>query len=145
LFEGDGLARNDFVRNVLDKIGLTHELIEIGAQVARVMIELFAGLRPEHEFFEEFGFISADELPIFEGILKRMEGAGVEALLQPPRERLLSLAFRLVAARDPLDLIDEKIQQRILEARRVFAEELPEELHGAVEFFDPERYNAAAP
>ena len=52
------------------------------------MIELFAGLRPEHEFFEEFGFISADDLPGFESILKRMERAGVESLLQPPRERL---------------------------------------------------------
>ena len=73
-----------------------------------------------------------------------MEGAGVESLLQPPRERLLSLAFKLVAARDPLDLIDEEMQRRILEARRAFAAGLPEDLRGAVEFFDPERYNAAA-
>ena len=143
-FEGDELARNAFVKSVLDESGLTHDLIRIGAQVARMMIELFSGLRPEHEFFEEFGFISADDLPVFEGILKRMEGAGVEALLQPPRERLLSLAFKLVAARDPLELIDEKIQLRLLEARHAFAERLPEDLRGAVEFFDPERYNAAA-
>jgi ABC-type transport system involved in cytochrome bd biosynthesis fused ATPase/permease subunit len=108
------------------------------------MIELFSGLRPEHEFFEEFGFLSADDLPVFEGILKRMEMAGIERLLQPPRERLLSLAFKLVAARDPLDLIDEKMQQRILQASRAFAEGLPEDLRGSVEFFDPERYNAAA-
>ena len=72
--------------------------------------ELFAGLRPEHEFFEEFGFISADDLPGFESILKRMERAGVESLLQPPLERLLSLALKLVAARDPLDLLDDKMQ-----------------------------------
>jgi putative ABC transport system ATP-binding protein len=143
-FEGDELARNPFVKSVLDEVGLTHDLIQIGAQVARMMIELFSGLRPEHEFFEEFGFVSADDLPVFEGILKRMEGAGVEALLQPPRERLLSLAFKLVAARDPLDLIDEKIQQRLLEARRAFAERLPEDLRRAVEFFDPDKYNAAA-
>jgi putative ABC transport system ATP-binding protein len=144
-FEGDGLARNAYVQGVLDKVGLSHDLVEVGAQVARMMIELFAGLRPEHEFFEEFGFISSDDLPGFESILKRMERAGVESLLQPPRERLLSLAFKLVAARDPLDLLDEKMQQRILEARHVFAEGLPADVRGAVEFFDPERYNAAAP
>jgi putative ABC transport system ATP-binding protein len=144
-FDGDGLARNSYVQSVLDKVGLAHDLIEVGAQVARMMIELFTGLRPEHEFFEEFGFISADDLPGFESILKRMEMAGVESLLQPPRERLLSLALKLVAARDPLDLIDEKMQQRILEARRAFAEGLPQDLRGSVEFFDPERYNAAAP
>jgi putative ABC transport system ATP-binding protein len=143
-FEGDGLARNAYVRKVLDEVRLTHDLLEVGAGVARMMIELFTGLRPEHALFEEFSFISADDLPVFEGILKRMETAGVEKLLQPPRERLLSLAFKLVAARDPLDLIDEKMQQRILEARRAFAAGLPEELRGSVEFFDPERYNAAA-
>jgi len=145
VFEGDGLARNAYVQTVLDTVGLTHDLIEVGAQVARMMIELFAGLRPEHEFFEEFSFVSADDLPGFESILKRMERAGVESLLQPPRERLLSLAFKLVAARDPLDLIDEKMQQRILEARRAFAADLPEDLRGSVEFFDPKRCNAAAP
>jgi len=144
-FEGDNLARNPYVQTVLDGVGLSHDLIEVGAQVARMMIELLAGLRPEHEFFEEFGFISADDLPQFETILKRMEMAGVESLLQPPREKLLSIAFKLIAARDPLELIDEKMQQRILEARRVFAQGLPDNLRGSVEFFDPERYNAAAP
>jgi ABC-type multidrug transport system fused ATPase/permease subunit len=143
-FEGDGLARNAYVQKVLDEIGLTHDLLEVGAGVARMMIELFTGLHSEHALFEEFSFISADDLPVFEGILKRMEIAGVENLLQPPRERLLSLAFKLVAARDPLDLIDEKMQQRILETRRAFAAGLPQELQGSVEFFDPERYNAAA-
>jgi putative ABC transport system ATP-binding protein len=143
-FEGEGVARNPYVHSVLDKVGLTRDLVDIGAQVARVMIELFAGLRPEHQFFEEFGFVSADDLPDFESILNRMERAGFESLLQPPRERLLSLAFKLIAARDPLDLIDEKMEQRILEARLVFAAGLPEDLRGAVEFFDVERYNAAA-
>jgi len=143
-FEGDGLARNAYVQDVLDQVGLTHDLLEVGAGVARMMIELFSGMHPEHGLVEEFSVVSADDLPVFEGILKRMEIAGVENLLQPPRERLLSLALKLVAARDPLDLIDEQMQQRILEARRAFASGLPQELQGSVEFFDPERYNAAA-
>ena len=143
-FEGDALARSPYVKSVLDRAGLTHDLLEVGAGVARMMIELFSGVRPEQGFFDEFSFISADDLPVFEGILKRMEMAGAEHLLQPPRERLLSLAFKLVAARDPLDLIDEEMQQRILEARRVFASGLPAELRGSVEFFEPRRYNAAA-
>ncbi|MBO0735485.1 MAG: ATP-binding cassette domain-containing protein [Alphaproteobacteria bacterium] len=144
-FEGDGLARNAYVTSVLDQAGLTGDLLRIGAEVARMMTELFAGLRPEHEFFEEFGLISADDLPAFESILKRMENAGVESLMQSPRERLLSLALKLIATRDPLELIDESMQRRILQARRLFAEGLPENLRGSVEFFDPGRYNTAAP
>ncbi len=36
------------------------------------------------------------------------------------------------------------MQQRILEARHVFRRDLPEEAEDQIEFFDPERYNAAA-
>ena len=39
--------------------------------------------------------------------------------------------------------MDEALQAKILKARAIFAEKLPEDLKGAVEFFDPERYNAA--
>jgi ABC-type multidrug transport system ATPase subunit len=41
-------------------------------------------------------------------------------------------------------VLDEHIQQRILEARAAFRRDLPEELTGQIEFFDAERYNAAA-
>ena len=73
VFEGDGLARNAYVQSVLDRVGLTGDLVEVGSQVARIMVELLAGLRPEHEFFEEVGLISAGDLPVFDRILVRME------------------------------------------------------------------------
>ena len=44
-------------------------------QVAETMIELFADLPPEHEFFEQFSFISATDLPEFAAILERF-GSG---------------------------------------------------------------------
>ncbi len=144
IFEGEGLARNSYVQSVLDRLGLTSELVEVGAQLARIMVELLAGLRPEHEFFEELGLLGAEDLPLLERILARMEKAGVQGLAPEERARLVALAFKLVAARDPLGLVDEGLQQRILRARQAFAENLPEKLQGSVEFFDPERYNAAA-
>jgi energy-coupling factor transporter ATP-binding protein EcfA2 len=133
------------VQSVLDRAGLTGDLVEVGTQVARVMVELLAGLRPERQFFEEVGLISAEDLPVFERILMRIEKTGVEALSPEENVRLVSLAFKLVAARDPLGLVDDNLQQRILQARQVFAGNLPRELKGSVEFFDPDRYNAAAP
>jgi putative ABC transport system ATP-binding protein len=145
VFEGDGLARDAYVQSVLDRAGLTGDLVVVGTQVARIMVELLAGLRPEHEFFEEVGLISAEDLPVFQRILTRMEKTDAEGLLSEEKSRLVSLAFKLVAARDPLGLVDDDLQQRILQARQIFAENLPEELKGSVEFFDPDRYNAAAP
>jgi putative ABC transport system ATP-binding protein len=55
------------------------------------------------------------------------------------------LALRLVAARDRLGLIDDATRRRVVAARHAFAAGLPEDFQGAVEFFDPERYNAAMP
>ncbi len=143
-FEGDGLARNLYVRSVLDAQGLRPDLIRIGVQLARTSVELFAGVRPEHQFFEEFSFLGAEDLPEFERIVTRIDKLGIDNLLPEERARLIGLALRLVGARDPLGLLDETVQRRILAARRSFAAGLPEELRGSVEFFDPERYNTAA-
>ena len=41
-------------------------------------------------------------------------------------------------------LIDESFEARVVEARRHFSANLPAGLRGAIEFFDPARYNAAA-
>ena len=59
-FDFEALADNAYVLSVLDKIGLTEELIEIGREVAAMMTEMFADLPPDHEFFEQFSFISAE-------------------------------------------------------------------------------------
>jgi ABC-type multidrug transport system fused ATPase/permease subunit len=40
--------------------------------------------------------------------------------------------------------MDEAMLRRVLEARHLFRAELPEDMRGQIEFFDPERYNAAA-
>jgi putative ABC transport system ATP-binding protein len=145
VFEGEALVGNAYVQSVLDREGLTEPLLAAGAQVARTMVELFAQIRPEHEFFEEFSFIGAEELPVFERILGRIDTAGMDALPPRERERLLWVAMKLVAARNRLGLVDEDMQRQILRARHSFAEGLPDHLRGSVEFFDPAHYNRAAP
>ena len=110
VFEGEGLAHNSYAQSVLDRFGLCSELVEVGTKVARIMVELLAGLRPEHEFFEEVGLIGAEDLPVFERILTRMEKVGVRGLAREEKARFVSLAFNLVAARDPLGLVDEGLQ-----------------------------------
>jgi putative ABC transport system ATP-binding protein len=143
-FDFDQLAHNNYVLRVLDKVGLTKDLVSTGAEVAQTMIELFADLPPEHEFFEQYSFISASDLPEFQAILARVGKSGLDKLKAEDRTRLLSLPFKLVVARHRLGLLDEALQARILEARRVFAEDLPEGMRRQIEIFDASRYNAAA-
>ncbi len=143
-FEFDALAGNTYVRQVLTKVGLIEDLIETGKEVAETMVELFADLPSDHAFFEQFSFISADDLPEFKAILGRIGKGGAAALNRADRAQLLSLPFRLVPARHRLDVLDEEMQQRLLEARRVFRADLPPEAQDEIAFFDAERYNAAA-
>lgn len=140
-FDVDRLAENAYVLGVLDKVGLTETLVEVGREVATTMIELFADLPPGHEFFEQFSFISSEDLPEFQALLGRVEGRG--AMAPQDRARLLTLPFKLIEARHRLGLLNDNIKARVLEARRIFREELPDSAHRAIEFFDPEAYNAA--
>ena len=143
-FDLENLAANEYVLSVLRQAELYEDFLDVGRQVAETMVEIFADLPPGHEFFEQFSFIESDDLPEFQAILARAEHKALGELSEEDRAHLLSLPFKLVPARHRLGLIDESRRQRLLEARRLFARNLPDDLKGSVEFFDPERYNAAA-
>lgn len=143
-FAIDGLANNAYLRQVLDRAGLTHDLVELGRKVAETMVEIFAGLPPSHEFFERYSFISADDLPEFQLALGRAARQSAGEMRPDDRDRLLALPFKLVPARHRLAVIDDAFKARLLEARNIFRRDLPAALEGAIAFFDPERYNGAA-
>ncbi|MDX6751516.1 ABC transporter ATP-binding protein [Geminicoccaceae bacterium 1502E] len=142
-FDIDNLARHPYVRRVLRETGLLDTLLEVGLQVAETMVELFADLPPEHEYFRQFSFIAPDELPDYRALVTRADRERLGELDEADRQRLLSLPFKLIPTRHRLGLVEEPLQERILEARRWFRDHLPEDLQGAVAFFDPARYNEA--
>jgi ABC-type multidrug transport system fused ATPase/permease subunit len=141
-FELEQLAEDPYVQSVLDRTGLTADFVEIGRKVAETMIELFADLPPDHEFFQQYSFIAADDLPAYRQLVTPSARDG--ALSRRDQQRLLSLPFMLITERHRLGLIDAAMQQRILDARHAFAAGLPESLKGAIAFFDEERLNPAA-
>ncbi len=143
-FDIDRLAGHPFVRRVIRDAGLDGPLLEVGRQLAETMVELFADLPPGHPFFDQFSFFGSDEMPEYQQLLGRTAGQTAEAMRPEDRQRLRSLPFRLIPARHRLGLLGEDIRSRVLKAREIFADTLPEPLRGAVEFFDPGRYNRAA-
>ena len=143
-FDMDRLAENLYVIDLLEREGLIDVLLDTGQQIASTMTELFADLPPGHPFFEQFSFISAEDLPEYQAILTRINRDGIATLRPEERTMLLSLPFKVSPARHRLGVIDHDLQQRILKARQAFAASLPEEFRGMVEFFDVNGYNAAA-
>jgi ABC-type iron transport system FetAB ATPase subunit len=143
-FQLETIAENEYVLSILDQVGLTETFLETGRKVASTMLELFADLPPGHEFFDQFSFISHDELPEFQSLVARADKQGHDALKPEDRQRLMSLPFKLIPSRHRLGVIGEDMQEKLLEARRLFAADLPKDLTKSVAFFDAEEYNAAA-
>ena len=143
-FDMEALGSNVHVVNVLDQIGLTEKMIEIGFAAASTMAEIFADVPADHELFQQYAFISAEELQEFQALLTRVDREKLAEAREEDRTALLSMPFKLVPARHRLGLIDDEIMDKILEGRRVFRETLPEDMASAVEFFDAEHYNSAS-
>ena len=143
-FEMERLAAHPYVQRIIEQAGLTTTLAGVGLQLASTMVELFADLPPDHEYFRQFSFIGADDLPEYRTLIGRIDANRLDALSAGDRERLISLTFKLIPARHHLGLVEEPLQARILEARRLFREHLPDDLAGAVAFFDPDHYTAGA-
>lgn len=143
-FAPDHIAENDYVLSVLEQVGLTRRFIETGVKAARIMVELFQGLRGGHEFFERFSFISADDLPEVEAALRRLDAGGRTAMSESDRALFMAVPFKLIPERHRLDLCTPELQVRLLDARRIFAADLPRHYQGAVAFFAAEEYNPPA-
>ena len=138
------IAESQYVREILRETGLEDEFVRVGRDVASTMVELFADLPADHEYFSQYSFIATDDLPEFQILLGRADRLGLEAMEEEDRDRFLALPFKLIPARHRLDLITESIKDRILEARRKFSGKIPDDLRGSIEFFSEEKYNGSA-
>jgi putative ABC transport system ATP-binding protein len=143
-FKGRNLAENNRFRSAIDRAGLTDDLVRMGLQIAETMTEIFEGLPPGHSLFEQFSFIGAEELAEFEAILRR-HARGEGNLRREDRTRLLALPLAYIEARHRLGLLDDRLMSRIVEARGRVREVLETSASEGVEFYDPERFCAAAP
>ncbi len=144
VFDLDHIAENAYMLSVLETVALTRDFLATGLKVAKIMTEMFQGLPSGHEFFERFSFISAEALPEYQAVIRRVEAAGLDDADPADRTLLLSLPFKLISERHRLGLLDETIEARLLRARHAFADGLPDELRRSVAFFEHDNYNAAA-
>lgn len=143
-FATEMLAENPLMIRVLTDSGMMDDMLRMGLSIARTMVEIFAGLPPGHPFFEQFSFIDADGLPEYRNLLSKVDRQGEQALAAAESLALRRLPFAYVEARHRLGLIDDAVEARAVEARRLFAERLAESDPGAVAIYRPDAYNAAA-
>jgi putative ABC transport system ATP-binding protein len=140
-FQPGNLTKLPHFQRVVAEEGLEQHLVAMGSSIADTMLELFHELPADHPFFDEFGFIPSNELPLFQQIMKR---ARSQSLTYADRAQLSVLPLRYVEARHRLGLITPEIRERLLAVRRTFAQTLPDDLRKCISFYDEHAYNPAA-
>ncbi|MBC04941.1 ABC transporter transmembrane domain-containing protein [Thalassospira sp.] len=134
-----------YIQKSLRDSGLYDKMVKMGRETLDLMIELFTGLPPGHEFFDRYSFVSADEMPEVKNILRRTEGVAVDDMRKEDQLRLLDVAMHLTPARHRLRVIDDDFRELVLKARPKVRANLPEELAGYIDFFEADGYAPAAP
>jgi ABC-type multidrug transport system fused ATPase/permease subunit len=141
----DRLAHHPVVRRVLAELGLDAELRRVGWELASTMVELFADLSADHEYFRRFSFIGADDLPEYRELVGRVDADEAGHLADgADAERLLALPMQLIPARHRLGLVDEGLQARLVEARHRLRERMSDADRAKIAFFEPEQFNRGA-
>jgi putative ABC transport system ATP-binding protein len=144
LLSDKALVSNPYFRSVVTEHDLVEPLYAMGFEIASTVIELFRDLPPNHPFFDQLSFMSADDLPEYQGLVQRHQGKTFAAAPEKDREKVAALSLHYVEPRHRFGLLDDQLRQRIVAARKSFRANLPAELKGAIEFYDPDAYNKSA-
>jgi len=138
------LASNTYFRSILAKSQLDEALYRMGIEIARNAVELFRDLPPDHPFFQQLIFMTADEIPDYQALLQRLQDRPFAQVPEADRQRIMKLTFSYVEPRYRFGLLDQDMMDRIVEARMAFYDNLPDSLKRAIELYDPEGYNKSA-
>ena len=141
---GNAIARTPYFREVMVRNGLHESLFAMGYEIAENAIELFGDLPPDHPFFQQLTFMTAEDIPDYQVLLQKLSRGGFDAADEEERSKIIRLSFAYIEPRHRFGLLDKPLMERIVEARKQFHEDLPDELKGQIERYDPDRYMASA-
>lgn len=142
LMEG-AISRNAYFQAVLEKRGLRKALLRMGTLVARNTIELFGDLAPDNVFLQQLMFMTVDEIPDFQKLLRKLDRANTP-LTDAEQARLIALCFDYVELRHRMGLLTGDLMAEIVAFRADFHAGLSGDMKDAIELYDPARYMESA-
>lgn len=140
----DGLSKNEWVHRILDKVDLYYTLLDKGLEAVKILLEIFSASKQgmQGELFERYSFATAEKLKyIKENIIEKPDFSIKYASFED-QSLILSMCLSLTVGKHRLGLITEDIQAKIVEARKYFIENIPDNVKHNIDFFDKEKYNA---
>lgn len=141
---GPALRKNKYFLSFMRSTGLDLTFYKIGFAIAENAVDLFGDLPPDHPFFQQLTFMTADEVPEYQQLLQRLRGKRFEDIADDDRVQIIRLTFFYIEPRHRFGLLTRELMARIVEARHEFYAGLPEDLAGALERYDPHKFMLAA-
>ena len=134
------IGKNDYFRSVIVNAGLDRVLYEMGYEIAETAIELFGDLPEDHPFFQQLTFMTADDIPDYQRLVRQLRGIDYNAVPEEDRPNIIRLSFAYIEPRHRFGLLTDDLMARIVEARQAFHDGIPNDLKDDIEIYDPDSY-----
>ena len=139
-FANETLLFEPYAHAILKAESLIEPLVEVGSRIAATVVEIFAGLPQGHALFERYSFGSGLDFDRLGELTALLTKHDMRSPLDAVAERdLVALALGYIEPKHRLNLLDERLQQRILRARGSFKAHLPADAAPDVDFYDPDK------
>jgi putative ABC transport system ATP-binding protein len=138
------LKTNPYVQKVLKATGLNQDLYHLGLEIAANVVEILGELPPDHAFFQQLTFMTAEEIPDYRALLQKVKDKPFSAVAPVDASRIMGLSFAYSEPRYRFGILDAELMKKLVEGRKMFHDDLPEALKDSIETYDPEQYNSAA-
>lgn len=135
---GDALAGHPGFCRVLNAAKLADTFVDLGARIAETMVEIFRDLTPGHPLFEQFSFLSADDLDDYSGIVSRWQNRR-RSVTRAERTQLVALTLNYIEPRHRLGLLDDDLRAQIVHLRVAMRTMLEKTEPDGVEFYEAHR------
>ncbi len=141
---GGRLEDHPYMAKTIAETELEKKLVPMGLKVAETLIDLFGDLAPNNPLLERMDLMAPEEIDTYRAIVRRAGNVTYEAMDPADRQALLRLAYGYIEPRHRHGLLDAEMEAEIVAARSAFRANLPDDLKGAVAFYQPGVVNSAA-
>lgn len=133
-----------FVFDILKTANLHDLLYDMGLTIATNLVEIFAGLPPEHPFFQQLDRITADDIASYQTFLQKKQARNRQAITDEERKAIVRLALYYIEPRYRFGVLTPEVMEKIVSARDHFYENVPVAMRDRVERYDAHSYIGAA-
>ncbi|MBZ9793030.1 ABC transporter ATP-binding protein/permease [Rhizobium sp. 3T7] len=138
------LAAHPYFQTLFRETGLSNDLYAMGLEIAENAVELFHDLPPDHPFFQQLTFMTADDIPTYQALLQKLQSRRFDDAAPEERSAIIRLSFAYIEPRHRFGLLTGELMDKIVSARKQFHENIPDDLAAVIERYDPEHFISSA-